>query len=172
MRYDEEATGRLQISCDGYSREGRPANWADRRSWTLEDKLPELLRELEVRAAEDDYEAIERKRHAEEREREWEMAMERAKQRLVEDHRVRVLADRVRAWQEAEAIRAYCEAVETRHGSSAQPPTLTSSLWLTFARSQADRAQQLPRMPADPEVTSDALKPFLGPWSPYAPQRS
>jgi hypothetical protein len=160
MRYDADATGRLQIACVGYSREGRPVSWADRRSWTLEDKLPDLLRELEVRAAEDDHAAIERKRQAEERERQWEAAMERAKRRLVEDHRIQVLVDRVRAWQEADAIRAYCDAVEARHGAEGvTDPEVVA--WLAFARAQADRAQQPPHMPAEPEATPDALKPFL-----------
>jgi hypothetical protein len=135
----------------------------------LEDKLPELLQELEVRAAADDYAAIERQRQAEQRQREWEAAMERAKSRLVEDHRTEVLRKRVNAWREADAIRAYCDAVEARHGADAVIDA-EAAAWLAFAQAYADRAQQLPRMPSDPEVTPDALKPYLGRWSPYGPQ--
>jgi hypothetical protein len=43
--------------------------------------------------------------------------------------------------------------------------------WLALAREYADHAQQLPRMPRDPEITQEALKPYLRGWSPYGPQR-
>jgi len=50
--------------------------------------------------------------------------MERAKRRLVEDRRIEVLRDRVRAWQEADAIRAYRDAVEARLAPRSSAPTL------------------------------------------------
>jgi hypothetical protein len=40
---------------------------------------------------------------------------------------------------------------------------------LELAREHANRTQQLPRMPPDPEITSERLKPYLGKWSPYGP---
>jgi hypothetical protein len=87
-RYDADATGRLKITLlAGYAREGRALSWADRSSWALEDKLPELLQELEIRAAEDDHRRREAERAAEERERLWELEMERAKARYVEAYR-------------------------------------------------------------------------------------
>ena len=85
--FDKDGTGRLTITVDsGYSREGRSASWADRKSWTLEDKLGELLRELEIRAAEDDHRDAEAQRAAEERQRRWELEMERAKERFHQAH--------------------------------------------------------------------------------------
>ncbi len=33
------------------------------------------------------------------------------------------------------------------------------------------RLQELPRMPADPPVAPEALKPYLGRFSPYGPPR-
>ena len=75
--FDKDATGRLTITVDsGYSREGRPASWADRKSWSLEEKLGELLRELEIRAAEDDHRDALAQSAAEERQRQWELAAE------------------------------------------------------------------------------------------------
>lgn len=116
-RYDQDGTGRLQISCGSYSsRGGRPATWADRSAWTLEDKLPELLRELEVRAAEDDHAALEREREAERRERERELALEQARRKFVEQHRGTVLRAQVAAWLEARAIRDYLALLEDRYG--------------------------------------------------------
>jgi hypothetical protein len=94
--------------------------------------------------------------------------MDDARLRMVEDHRLEVLRTRIRAWQEAKAIREYCDAVEARHGAEAMTDPQVAE-WLAFARAQADRAQELPRMPADPEITPEGLKPYLGAWSPYGP---
>jgi hypothetical protein len=97
--------------------------------------------------------------------------MERAKRRLVADHRLEVLRSRVHAWEQADAIRAYCDAVETRHGSETITADPDAAEWLALARERADHLQQLPRMPPDPEITHERLKPYLGGWSPYGPHR-
>ena len=170
-RYDADATGRLQISCDGYGRRGgRAATWADRRSWTLEDKLPELLQELEVRAAEDDQEAIERQRKAEERQRQWELAMDVAKQRFLEHHRAKVLQAQVGAWQEALRIRSYLAALEERYGDHPD-----SAEWIAWIRNHVDKSLDPlgspPAMPVEPEIKPEDLKPFLGRLSPYGVDR-
>lgn len=162
--YDSGATGELNIESLGWSH-GRQASWGDRKRWTLEDRLPQLLRELETQAVEAEEQRLAKEREEAERQLQWEAAMERAKLRLLEDHRVNVLRTRVGAWHEADAIRAYCEAVEARHGADAIAADPNAAGWLAFAREHADRAQRLPRMPADPEVTHEALKPYLGKWS-------
>jgi hypothetical protein len=96
--------------------------------------------------------------------------MEHAKGRLVEDHRLDVLRSQMRGWEEAEAIRSYCGAVETRHGAASIAADPDAAQWLALARELADRIQQIPRMPADPDVTPERLKPYLGEWSPHGPQ--
>ncbi|HZR93052.1 MAG TPA: hypothetical protein VFA44_11685 [Gaiellaceae bacterium] len=168
--YDSAATGELNIEAlDGSY--GRQSSWGDRNRWKLEDRLPNLLRELEVQAVEAEERRLAREREEAERQRQWEAAMENAKRRLIEDHRLEVLRNRVRAWGEAEAIRAYCAAVEARHGADAIAADPDAAQWLELARDHADGAQQLPRLPADPDVTHDRLKPYLGGWSPYGPHR-
>jgi hypothetical protein len=133
--------------------------------------LPQLLRELETQAVEAEERRLAKELEDAERQREWEAAMDRAKRRLVEDHRINILRDRVRTWQEADAIRAYCDAVEARHGTDAVAADPGAAEWLAFAREHVERGQRLPRMPSDPEITPEALKPYLGGWSPYGPQR-
>jgi hypothetical protein len=166
--YDRGATGELNIEVVGWSAGGRQTTWGDRKRWTLEDRLPQLMRELETQSVEAEERRLAKEREEAERQREWEVAMERAKLRLVADHRVGILRTRVAAWHEADAIRAYCDAVEARHGIDAT--TADAAEWLSFARDYAERAQRLPRMPADPEATHEALKPYLGGWSPYGPR--
>jgi hypothetical protein len=168
--YDSRATGELNVEALGWS-DGRQSSWGDRKRWTIEDRLPQLLRELETQAAEVEERRLAKEREDAERERQWEAAMGRARRRLVEDHRIEVLRSRVRAWNEADAIRAYCDAVEARHGTDAVSADPEVAEWLVFAREQAELAQRLPRMPAKPETTPEALKPYLGGWSPYGPQR-
>lgn len=166
-RYDSGATGRLQITCDGYGRRsGRTATWADRRSWTLEDKLPELLQELEVRAAEDDHAAIESKRASDHRERERKRELAEAKQLFHEHRRVQALRAQIAAWQEAQCVRDYLRAVEERHGQTSE-----SAEWIAWIRRYVDeRLDPLaspPTMPLKAEVKIDDLKPFLARNSPY-----
>jgi hypothetical protein len=166
--YDSSATGELNIEALGWSN-GRQSSWGDHKRWTLEDRLPQLMRELETQSAEAEQSRLAKEREDAERQRQWEAAMDSAKRRLVEDHRIEVLRSRVRAWQEADAIRAYCDAVEARHGTGGIA-NLDTAQWLELAREHADHAQRLPRMPVDPEITHDGLKPYLGRWSPYGPQ--
>ncbi len=167
--YDSPATGELNIAALGFTH-GRQSSWGDRTRWTVEDRLPHLLRELEIQAAEAEERRIAREREEAERQRQWEAAMEHAKQRLVEDHRLELLRSQVRAWQDADLIHAYCDAVEARHGADAIAADPEAEQWLELARKHADHAQQLPRMPKDPEITPDKLKPYLGSWSPYGPR--
>jgi hypothetical protein len=169
-RHDADATGRLKINCDGYGRRGgRVASWADRRSWTLEDKLPELLQELEIRAAEDDQAELERQREAEERQRQWEMAAERAKERFLEHHRAQILREQIVAWQQARIIRDYLSDLEERHGSSPE-----SAEWIAWIRRHVDEhldpLASPQAMPAEPEIKPDDLKPFLDGVSPHGPR--
>ena len=167
--YDSAATGELNVQALGPSL-GRQSSWADRARWTLEDRLPHLLGELELQAAEAEERRLARQLEEEERQRQWEAAMEQAKRRLIEEHRVEVLRTRVRGWEEAEAIRAYCDAVEAFHGVDTIAANSDAAQWLALARDHADQAQQLPGMPRDPEITPERLKPHLGRWSPHGPR--
>jgi hypothetical protein len=168
-RYDSDGSGRLTLGIDGYSREGRQSSWGDRRSWTLEEKLPEILRELEVRAVEDDHREAERRRQQEERQREWEAAMARAKLRFIEAERENTLRSEVASWQEAQLFERYLSEVEATHGDD-----LEAAEWIEWMRgfiSRLNPISRTARMPEVPEPDPSDLKPFLGGWSPYGPQR-
>jgi hypothetical protein len=167
--YETNATGRLQMQLvTGYSQ--RSAKWADRKTTTLEDELPELLREIEMRAVEDEHRRRAEKRKAAERERAWQAAMKKARERHAENNRSEILSSEVAQWSEAQRIRAYCSAIESSY------PNVSKTLeWIAWARSHADALDPLqtaPRMPALPEsVQPDELRPFLDGWNPYGPNR-
>lgn len=169
IKYDSAATGRLQIAAGQYGREGRPHTWSDRASWMLEEKLPEVFRELEVRAAEDDHRAAERERQAEERRRNWERAMEIARERFTEHSRAETLRRQASAWDEASRLRAYLEALEQRHGRD--PQTAEWIEWIRmYVDEHVDPLASAPSLSPDPEPQPEDLKPFLGGLSPYGPQ--
>lgn len=167
--YEAGATGRLRVSLPTtYS--GRQHEWMDRQRWTVEDKLPEVLHEIERRAAE----ARERQREAErkqaERRRQWEHAMDRARARFLDDRRASALADQVERWRRASDVRAYCDAVDAAH-----PDAPATADWTAWARAYSDRidpVRDAPVAPPAPEqVTAEELRPYLGRWSPYGPDR-
>lgn len=149
---------------------GRQHSFGDRKQLRVEDRLAQLLHELELEAAEFEERRSAKEREQQERERQWQAAMETATRRAIDAHRLELLRSRIQAWNEAEAIRAYCDAVEARHRDTiAEDEDEDAGAWLGLARQHADRLQALPRMPADPEPTPEQLKPYLGKWSPYGP---
>jgi hypothetical protein len=167
--YEAEATGRVALTIvSGWARAGRPASWADRQAWRLDDKLPELLREVEVRAAEAEERRQEAARREQQRLREWEVAMEAARARFAEHSKAQDLTSQVERWRRVAEIRAYCDAIEKRY------PGGESAGWVAWARRYADGLDPLrepPTAPAVPEdVRPDQLQPFLNGWSPYGPE--
>lgn len=164
--YEADATGRLTIELDGYSSSGRQVRWSDRKRWTVEEKLPELLREVQVRVAEHRNWLAEQAAEAAARQRAWEEAVEAAKVRYSQKRRTDVLMDAVSAWQQAEAIRRYCDAIEQ---------TGVDVDWVDWARTHADEISPPDAPPIIPEsftpANPDELRPYLDGWSPYPPNR-
>jgi hypothetical protein len=167
--YDKKGTGRLTIALSSYSRSGRQSSWSDRQSWKLEEKLPDILHEIEVRAVEDDYHAEEERRKAEERQHQWELAMEQATALYIEDYRGKVLRADVSAWREANELRAYVTALEEAHGEDP-----ASAEWIEWVQGYVERCDPLnssQQPPTPDEIKPDDLKPFLGGLSPYGPRQ-
>lgn len=169
--YDADATGRLTITllAPGYRREGRATTWSDRKSWRLEEKLGELLRELELRAVDDDEREAEEKQQAEERQRGWEAAMQEARRRFVEEHRAKVLRTHIAARQEVRRMSEYLRELEAAYGDEAE-----AQEWITWVGQYIERIDPLrktPSMPAEPEISTEDLRPFLPRgMNPYGPQ--
>lgn len=178
--YDANATGQLLLelhSDNEWAHQGRQHLFADRQSWTLEERLPHLFREIEERIVEADY-AIEerriaavkaeeaRQRAAEERERRWHVLMAEAEERLIEAHRAEKLRAEAEAWLLSQSLSRYCDAMEAAFGDRAE-----TAEWLSWARGYILRLDPLhapPAMPEPPKVTPDALQEFLpSGWSAY-----
>lgn len=170
--YEEGATGLLLIAILAPSTgSNRQSSWGDGKKQTLGDCLPAVLMEAETRSAEQREHIRLAQEEAERRRQAWEEAMERARTLHAESHRATALVAQVEGWQQATAIRAYCDAIQQAH-----PGDRPAAEWITWARLHADRidpldsAPTLPGLPAT--VIAEDLRPFLDGWSPYGPDRS
>jgi hypothetical protein len=167
-------TGSLTLTiCEGYRRDGRPVEFRDTRATPLEQRLPAVLRELEIRALEDDWRRQEKERRAQEKRRRWEQAMHRAKHDLRETHRADVLRDQLERWHTANQLDEYLTAMRRAIAEATSDEERgEAERWLAWAseyRQSIDPLHHRLAMPRDPEPTPEALQPFLRGWSPYGP---
>ena len=84
--YEANATGRLCLELVGYWDSIRTARWADRRDGPLEDKLADVLYEIDIRALEQEQRREAAEREALERQHAWEIAKAGARDHYL-DHR-------------------------------------------------------------------------------------
>jgi hypothetical protein len=170
-KYDHAPSQRLKISVSSRF-EYQQATWSDSAKTRLEDKLPQIFREIEIRS-----ELAERHRLAEEertrqKELEQRRRIDRATAKLIESHRIDVLNAQMTAWRQARQLDDYLAAMATRIGQLDDPSAIeTASQWLAWAKAYAARTDPLNgtlAIPADPEPTTAALAPFMersSPWS-------
>jgi hypothetical protein len=171
--YDANADGKLELDLfcgQRYAFGGRQSRWGDRQRWSLEERLPEVLQEIEIRAAEATLReeekrqaAIEAKHRAEEeakqREIDWKVHLKEAWQLLFEERRAKELRSQAAAWAEARELGAYCDAVERTHGDDAE-----TQRWLEWARGFIKKLDPLGEAPSLPEITEapeDELQQYM-----------
>ncbi|RRO17648.1 hypothetical protein EIL87_10265 [Saccharopolyspora rhizosphaerae] len=160
----EVPSGKLAMSVSGVWRFGAQRRWADRKRWSLEDRLGDVLS-----AVEDIAQAkVERKRAEEEkaeaRQQAWENAVAEARVAFRRDRRVNALLEQLDSWEQARRVRTFTQAA--RLTSQADPE------WLAWADSYADELDPLTgpvKAPEDVEPGPEDLRPYLGRWSPYGP---
>ncbi|SEL58870.1 hypothetical protein SAMN05414137_11099 [Streptacidiphilus jiangxiensis] len=173
---DPTKAARLVIEVPRY-RATRQCAWRDRQRWTVEELLPVVLAELELRAVEDQQRAIDEERAKAERQVRWEAAMTAANEQAIHEQYAERLREQAQQWRQAEGLRAYCSALEARL-SQPQAGDDASAMesarqWLAWARAHVlalDPLQGLPTMPEARKVKPEDLKPFLGEWSPHGPE--
>ncbi|MFD5738586.1 hypothetical protein ACFXJM_11555 [Streptomyces massasporeus] len=165
-----------QLALDiGYSRSKRQHHWGDRKRSKLEDVLGIVLRELETRAVEEQQRKLDEERAKEERRIRWEAAMATAREKAAQARFATILREQARQWQDAHALRQYCDALERRINVAADEDVDVESarVWLRWARDYAetlDPLTQLPTMPSGLAFEPEDLKPHLNGWSPYGPE--
>jgi hypothetical protein len=160
-----------------WAHQGRRHRWGDRKRWTLEDQLPHVLCEIELRAGAERERQLAKEHKEQETLRAWRAAKDRARRDFLKAHRLEALHQQVAAWDEAQRIRAYCDAVELYlERNPADDPEENHAVrkWITWALAYAkhtDPIPDLPRMPDNPPIGPEELRPYLRGWSPYEPRR-
>jgi hypothetical protein len=169
--------GRLALELPSdYSFSGRRHRWADRARWTLEDKLSELLAEIEARATMLDERRTAEKEAQRSRAVAWETVMKDARTQFAFEHRREILLGQVSAWQESMSVASYCDALE-EHALRESDPMRAAEIqhWVDWCRLYAESRDPLRgdlTVPQPPEPTLEQLRPFLGRWSPHGPEAS
>ncbi|MGW0731626.1 hypothetical protein [Streptomyces sp. NPDC002851] len=170
--YDYSPSSRLAIALNG-GIQHRRSTWTDAADRPLEDQLPEIVQEVDLRGL-----AAERKR-AEEEEKarnklsRWEAAMRQARLEYAEAFRIRVLQQQEHAWRQAARLDDYLAAARDR--ITALPDGAERSAaeqWLTWASKYVRSLDPLSRplhLPEIPAPRHSDLEPFLHGWSPYGP---
>jgi hypothetical protein len=166
-------TGRLRIIIEhGYSRDARPAEFRDTKTRPLEDRLPAVLRELEIRALEDGRQRQEEQRKADDKRRRWEHAMSRARHDFRQAALAGELASQLERWRLAAEIDQYLAGLrEVLQNADRPQPTGAREWtdWIASYRHEIDPIRHPPVMPAVREPSPEDLRPFLNGWSPYGP---
>lgn len=167
-------TGELRITIDsGYGRDGRQAEFHDTKRASLEDRLPDILHELEVRAAEDNHRRQEAQRQAADKRRRWEQAMEQARHAFRENQLAEVLRAQAANWRLGQGLDEYLLAMETKIAVIASKQAQDAAMeWLNWARGYRQNIDPLMKplaVPATRKPSPEDLKPFLEGWSPYTP---
>lgn len=163
----------LELVDDSFRHQGRRRRWADRKRWRLDDKLVEVLAEVEDQARLDAQaqQAAEQARIA--RAAAWEQAMQTARSRYVEHQRVLALEDQLDRWERAGTVRTFRAAVTAVAGDPPPDPGLRE--WIAWMGEYADRIDPLlpePVAPAEPpQPGPEELRPYLKGFSPYGPDR-
>ncbi|MFB7028627.1 MULTISPECIES: hypothetical protein [unclassified Streptomyces] len=158
-KYDEEFNGRLALGAPSGSWYQHSYSYSDGARWTLESRLGHLLQDLERIAAEADRQEQEKELREAEQRRRWYAAVARAREEQIEQHRATVLTGQIRAWRQADEIRAFCQAARARAGDA--PVAADEADWLEWAEAyaaQLDPLREPLRTPVDPPAGREVLR--------------
>jgi hypothetical protein len=175
-KVDCVASGRLRLEI-GRAGWGNHDSWSDEKRRPLEQRVRQIIRDVEAGLAADEEARLEAQRrhreflaeHAlqkEEERRRWQAAIDAARPQAIEALRRKTLPRAYDDWVAAGEIRAFCDAlqhaeVQTRDGDAGQV-----SEWTAWARDTADQSDSTvgDRLAASPPISSRSPTTF-GPTS-------
>jgi hypothetical protein len=162
---------RLRVTVEG-GRMFRQSRWADGQRQLVEEFLPEVLQEVQLRLAGLEESRLQQERQAELGRQSWEHAMDEATEAFAHAYRVSVLERQVQDWQASVALQAYLAELEQRVKQLDDAAREDGEAWLGFARGRLARLDPFRRpigMLEVPTPSSDDLRPHLHGWHPYGP---
>ncbi|MFK0042421.1 hypothetical protein ACIQTW_21505 [Paenarthrobacter sp. NPDC090517] len=169
-------TGKLELIVNGPETPYNGAQYRDTKSGTVEDKLPDLIRSLEIYQLRTASKEQKRQREKEERHHRWETAMASAKEQYSEHVRWEHFKENSRTWAAIKQHRSFLDAARVAAESYTGGDSDAILQQLDQAGQTLDTIDPLRDLslilPKVPEPTPEDLKPFLGSWSPYGSDRS
>lgn len=163
-KYDTMRTTRLSIHVSGRF-EHRQSKWADGADGRLEDRLAQVLQEIELRAEAEERDRLASIAAAEERHRQWELAMDQARADYEESYRGKVLVEQATRWRKSNELGDYLSAMAKAVTSLGDPASASEArTWLEWAQNWASSLNPLAqtlKMPEVPNPSPNDLKPFL-----------
>jgi hypothetical protein len=165
-------TGRLEISIA--SRWQKPLRtYGDTKSRTLEDFLPDLMRQLEATTLEDARKREEEKREAEAKRRRWEQAMDRARHDFRQATLAQELTSQLALRRLVGEIDGYLAGLRSAMESVGEEQQFATGQWISWIAEYRDKVDPLRHRPSTPSIrepSADELRPYLRGWSPYGPE--
>jgi len=151
-KYDYSASGRLHLEIDSHYR-GRRQKWADRKRWTIDEKLGQIIDEIEIRGQLEREDRLERERKEAERQERVDRAVAEATALYQEDYRKQVLLDDMARWREANLQREYLRAMAAKIEAIQDAGERRQAQdWLAWCQASAEAADPLSREIGMPEV--------------------
>ncbi len=173
-KFDVMPSKRLSIHLSG-GHEHRQSKWTDSPTRSLEDLLPQILQEIDLRADTAEAARLAAIAEAEERRRQWERAMDHATRDYAEACGAKHLLQQAHDWRRARRVRDYLEAMRSIVDTIEDPDdAIAAKEWHQWAEEWAASSDPFAKrlaMPVISEPKPDDLKPFLQGWSPYGPDR-
>ena len=173
--HDRVPNGRLNLAINNGA-PFRQSSWTDGPRGQLEDYLPQVLHELQLRGNDAEQRRQAAIQRQEEHRQRWEQAMARARDRLTEHHRTQTLRDQASRWDEHRRITDYITAMHTNLAAITDDHDRhAAEEWLRWAQTHHAGLNPLTgtlAMPEPPTPTPENMTPFLDGWSYYPPPTS
>jgi hypothetical protein len=145
--------------------EYQQSSLADRLMSRLEEKLPAILQEIEIRAHLSELQRLAEQEKQQQRELDMQRRIAAAKVTFTEAFRASVLDTQLGHWKKARQLNEYIAAMAERIADIEDPEAAeNASQWLSWVRTYTERLDPLNAelaMPPDPEPTRAELAPYL-----------
>lgn len=167
------ATGKLTIQVGGaYALgHGRQLRFSDGRRHTLEEVLPGVVREVEMRFLEHEQDEEEAQRETHGQQERWQRVLADAEVRAAEVFRAEVLQRRARTWRDWQDQTAYVDGLAGHLEQLPGEERIAAATWIKWSRTQlaaTDPMQGNQAMPTVPDPTREFVEPHVRGWAgPY-----
>jgi hypothetical protein len=169
-----EPSAKLEVRLSKKWEEQTVLSISDELGAPIEDKLPTLIRALEIAEAEAEWSHKEEQRRAEIRKVRWEEVKQEALVKVAYDRNAAQLGEQLDRRQAAAVMRMYADEIESRTEEVDEPTRTKATEWAAWIRQHADHVDPLNgplRLLRVTSASHDELGPHMNGWSTYGPYR-